>query len=235
MNRCSHCGAENNNSFYCKGCGRRLAQKKDVPRQAEHGESSMFWCEVKGVIESVLTNSSVVTQPVSEKTAFDLADISRSSGIYLVGESQWREISPKTEAKCFFSEISAVYILSIVVSITLVLILGDSIPHLPVKAFGGSFILFSFVSLFIFPLVKGVTPVAFYTKHCAPFVPETGSENKRSLKGDAPAAMMLFLYSVFYIVLIPFAVGVINLSKSDKKRPFPLALTNMDYLEKVEN
>ncbi|MBO4440706.1 hypothetical protein J5834_01135 [bacterium] len=234
MSLCSHCGAKNVNNFYCKGCGRPLTPEKKDPEHVERGESSMFWCEVEGVIESVLKNSALEAHSAPEEAAFDLAGISRISGIHLVGNSQWREISPKAEGGCFFSEIAAVYIFSFIVSIALILILGDSVPQLPFKAFGGSFILFSFVSLFVFPVVRGVTPVAFYARRSAPFIPEAGSENKRSLKDDAASAFMFFLYSVFYITLIPFAVGLINLSKQEKYRPFPLVLTKINYLEKVE-
>jgi len=234
MSLCSHCGAKNGNSFYCKGCGRPLASEKKVQERLDHGESSMFWCEVEGVIESVLKNSAVEAPSAPEETAFDLAGISRSSGIYLVGNSQWRKISPKAEAKCFFSEIAAVYILSFVVSAAFVLFSGVSAPQLLFRAFGGSFILFSFVSLFIFPLARGVTPAAFHARRCAPFVPEAGSENRRSVRGDAAAAFMLFLYSVFYITLIPFAAGLINMSKSEEYRPFPLVLTKISYMERVE-
>ena len=227
MTICPHCKSENNNFYYCKGCGRKITNVSR-PVTEKESPSSNFIEEVIDIIERNFI-SDVTMTTVSNPFRINLGQLSEEEGITLVGSEQWQEIRPKQQCNCFLGEIICIYIISVV--ITMVgFIAGAEGLETVFQLYAAAFLLLSFLVWFIVPYFTGFSPVSALLYNCSMF-----SYSNESTKNKASNLLTIFLFSTPYIFVVPFLYSLFKSGFSENYRPYPLSISEIKYLEKMES
>ena len=227
MTVCPHCKSENNNFYYCKGCGRKITNVLK-PAAKKDSQATNFIEEVIDIIERNFISDVTVTT-ISSPFRINLGELSEEEGITLLGSEQWQETRPKQQCNCFFGEIIATYIISAI--ITMVgFIAGAEGFETVFQLYAAAFLLLSFLVWFIVPYFTGFSPVSALLYKCSMF-----SSANESIKNKAQNLLTIFLFSIPYIFVVPFIYSLFKSGFSEDYRPFPLSISEIKFLEKMES
>ena len=229
MTLCPHCKSENNNFYYCKGCGRKLVftRKKS---ERENGVSTDFISEVINIIDEKSNPKSFYDAVRSNTMEISLEEISKDEGILLIDEEQWKNIPQKQQNSCFFGEIIFLYMLSAV--ITMVgYIAGADETGMILQLYASVFLLFSFIAWFLIPYFCGLSPMSSIMYHCSMFL-----LTDKSVKNKASNLFVMFLFSAIpYIFIFPFFYSLLKSKFSGSYRPLSFSISEIKYLEKIQS
>ena len=229
MTLCPHCKSENNNFYYCKGCGRKfvIAEKKSEKKE---GTSTDFISEVIDIIEKKSNPSSFYETVRSNTMEISLEEMSKDEGILLIDGEQWTEISSKRRNSCFLGEIFFIYILSAMVSMTAYIAGANEIAMI-FQTYASAFLLFSFVAWFLVPYFSGFSPIASVIYHCSMF-----NLKNKSVKNMASNLFSMFIFSAIpYIFVLPFLYSALRSKFSENYLPLSFSSSEINYLEKVQS
>lgn len=229
MISCPHCGYDNNNYFFCAGCGRSIPQAKQSKIFSRLPESSTrFLEEVVNTIEKVFyVDNSIHTTLDMNTQIINMSEISKESGIFIIDDAQWKDVEGKIKLSCFFGETALAYILSFVLSIIGV-VLGSAGLEMTFKLFFTCYILVSFLQWFIFPYMSGSTVVAFAGHRCGLFV-----DRKFSVRGRPGLLLILALFMSLHSFFPFFLFEYLLAAKIKSYVPLALKITGIDYLKKI--
>ena len=229
MTLCPHCKSENNNFYYCKGCGRKfvITEKKS---EKEKGTSTDFISEVIDIIEKKSNPSSFYEAVHSNTLEINLEEISKDEGILLIDGEQWTEITPKRRNSCFLWEIFFIYILSAMVSMATYIAGANEIVMI-FQLYASAFLMFSFLAWFLIPYFLGFSPVASVIYHCSMF-----NLKNKPVKNRLSNLFNMFIFSAIpYIFVFPFLYSAIRSKFSENYKPLSFSLSEIKYLEKVQS
>lgn len=225
---CRRCKYENNNYQYCCGCGRRLSSESEEKFEKLPEESPRFLDEVIDIIEAKSALSDFDLKQTPRRYVIDLKDISKSEGILLIGNEQWKTVGDKEKGKNFLSEFILIYFLTF---FTLMVSVAAGIDkfEMILKCYTVSFLLISFVFLFLLPYFFGFTIVAFlYGKYAL------CTKSHEFIRGRAKELFLLFIFSAIpSLFIFPFLFSIISLKVSKRYFPLALKMSEIDYLEKI--
>lgn len=229
MTLCPHCKSENNNYYYCKGCGRKFFPVR-TKSEKEKGTGTDFIDEVIDIIEKKSNSTSFYDAVGSNTLEISLEDISKDEGILLIDGEQWKDIPQKQQNGCFFSEIIFLYMLSAV--ITMVgYIAGADETGMIFQLYASVFLLFSFIVWFLIPYFGGLSPMSSVMYHCSMF-----RLTNKSVKSRASNLFSMFLFaSIPYIFVFPFFYSLLKSKFSENYRPLSLSISEIKYLEKIQS
>lgn len=227
MTLCPHCKSENNNFYYCKGCGRKIvfAKKKS---EKEKGIVTDFIGEVVDIIEKKSNPDSFYKAVSSNTVEISLEKISKDEGILLIDGGQWVNIPQKRQNDCFFGEIVFLYILSAVITMVGYIAGADEIGMI-LQLYASVFLLFSFVAWFLIPYFAGLSPMSSIMYHCSMF-----HVSDKSVKNRAYNLFLMFLFSAIpYIFIFPFFYSLLKSKFSENYKPLSFSISEIKYLEKI--
>jgi len=228
MISCPHCGFENNNYFFCAGCGRGIPVKKKSVFTKLPESSTRFLEEAVNTIERVFyTDNSIHTTLDMNTQLINMSEISKESGIFIIDDAQWKDVEGKIKLSCFFGETALAYILSFVLSLIGVM-LGSAGIEMTFKLFFTCYILVSFLQWFIFPYISGSTVVAFAGHRCGLFV-----DRKFSVRGRPGLLLILSLFMFLHSFVPFFLIEYLLAAKIKSYVPVALKITGIDYLKKI--
>lgn len=228
MMKCSHCDYVNTNYSFCAGCGRELALKEKAPFVKLPDSSTKFLTEVIKTIEKIFSPDEMMNATLDMDTQMiNMSDISKESGIFIIDDSQWKEVDAKVRLNSFFGETAVAYILSLILVLTGA-ILGPSGAEMTFKLFFTCYIFVSFLQWFIFPYLTGSTVTAFAGYRCSLFV-----DKKLSVRGKAGLLLILSIFMVLYSFVPFFLIEYVVASKIKCYVPVALKITGIDYLENI--
>ena len=227
MTICPHCKSKNNNSYYCKGCGRRITAISK-PQKKSESTPPKFIEEVIDIIETNFMISDVTMTTVSNTGSISLGDMLKEEGITLVGGEQWQDISPKQQCGCFFAELICIYIISAI--ITMVgFIAGANEIEMIFQLYASSFLALSLIVWFIVPYFTGFSPVSLVLYNCSMF-----TLLNESVKNRAKNLFTMFLCSsVPSIFILPFLYSLLKSRFSENYEPFAFSTSEIKYMEKT--
>jgi hypothetical protein len=228
MISCSHCGFENNNYFFCAGCGKTLTVRKKNVFSRLPESSTRFLEEVVNTIEKVFyVDNSIHTTLDMNTQIINMSEISKESGIFIIDDSQWKDVEGKIKLSCFFGETALAYILSFILSV-IGIFLGSAGFEMTFKLFFTCYILVSFLQWFIVPYLTGSTVVAFAGHRCGLFV-----DRKSSVRGRPGLLLMLSLFMSLHSLIPFFLIEYLLAAKIKSYVPVALKITGIDYLKHV--
>lgn len=229
MTICPHCKSENNNFYYCKGCGRKISVNLK-PEIREESSAPKFIEEVIDIIESNFISSDITITTISNTGGISLGDISKEEGITLVGSEQWHEITPKQLCSCFFGELSSIYIISLIITM-IGFIAGANKVEMIFQLYASVFLVLSLIVWFIVPYFSGFSPVSSILYNCSMF-----TSKDESVQNRAKNLFTMFLFSsIPYIFVLPFFYSLLKSRFSEKYEPFAFSISEIKYLEKIES
>ncbi len=224
---CSHCKSENNNFYYCKGCGRKLEQEHKTQAK-EIAQPHEFIEEVIDIIEKKFYPAELGSIIPMNSHQISLEEMSKDEGIFLIGSEQWREASQTTQNSCFFSEIFFLYMFSSIITMIGYIAGADSIEMI-FQLYVSVFLALSFTVWFIIPYFSGFSAVSSVMYRCSMFL-----SSGESVKNHAKPLFTIFLFSaVPYVFVIPFINSLIKSKFSAGYKPKPLSLSGINYMEKI--
>ena len=226
MTICPHCKSENNNFYYCKGCGRKIPL---TSKQEERKESSAsdFIEEVIDIIESKFISSDFTVTTISNIGSISLDEISKEEGITLVGSEQWQKIPDKQQNACFLGEMLSIYIMTAVITM-IGFIAGANDIKMIFQLYASAFLLLSFTEWFLVPYFSGFSLVSSLVYNCSMFT--YGDENMRNKTQNL---LMVFLFaSIPGIFIFPYFYSFLKSKISDNYKPLALSISEIQYLEK---
>lgn len=229
MTVCPHCKSTNNNFYYCRGCGRKIAVNSK-PSVRKESSSPRFIEEVIDIIERNFDYSDITISAPASTFGISLDEISRDEGILLIGNGQWKEISSKQQSACFFGEILCIYIISAI--ITMVgFIAGADGAEMIFQLYSSVFLVLSLIVWFIVPYFSGFSPIASILYNCSMFT----SDNE-SVGNKAKNLFTMFLFSsIPYLFVLPFFYSLLKSRFSENYTPLAFSSSEIKYLEKAEN
>lgn len=227
-NICGHCGYLNNNYFYCSGCGLELKKSAQKGFEKLPENSTVFLHEVKRTIDKMFPSQTTGAPSIQiNKTGLSIFEISKESGVFLIDNSQWKDVDHKMKVNCFYSDISLTYILSLLLSI--IAAYGSSAGSMIfLKIFFASYILSAFLLWFVFPFMTGVSAFSFLGYKCGMF-----KDSSTSVKGSVATLLVLFIIVMFYSFAPFFLIEYLVASKSDKYVPAAIKAAGVDYFLKI--
>ena len=228
MINCPHCGYDNNNYFFCAGCGRSIPVKKKSVFNKLPESSTKFLEEAVNTIERVFyIDNSIHTTLDMNTQIINMSEISKESGIFIIDDAQWKDVEGKVKLACFFGETALAYILSLILSLIGVFI-GSIGLEMTFKLFFTCYILVSFLQWFIVPYLTGSTVVAFAGHRCGLFI-----ERKFSVR-DHPAVLLIMALFMSLHSFVPFfLIEYLLAAKIKSYVPVALKITGIDYLRKI--
>ncbi|HSW60836.1 MAG TPA: hypothetical protein VLJ60_08560, partial [bacterium] len=157
----------------------------------------------------------------------NMSEISKESGIFIIDDSQWKDVEGKIKLSCFFGETALAYILSFILSV-IGIFLGSAGFEMTFKLFFTCYILVSFLQWFIVPYLTGSTVVAFAGHRCGLFV-----DRKSSVRGRPGLLLMLSLFMSLHSLIPFFLIEYLLAAKIKSYVPVALKITGIDYLKHV--
>ena len=142
MTTCPHCKSENNNFYYCRGCGRKIPLSPK-PEKRKESSSSDFIEEVIDIIESKFISSDFTMTNIANMGSISLDEISKEEGIILLGNEQWQEIPRRQQCACFFGETVSIYLMSAIITM-IGFIAGANDVRMVFQLYASAFLLLSF-------------------------------------------------------------------------------------------
>lgn len=229
MTICPHCKSENNNFYYCKGCGRKISFNSK-PEVRKESPAPDFIEEVIDIIESNFISSDITMTAVANIGSINLGEISKEEGIILVGNEQLREISPKQQCSCFFGELICIYIISSIITM-IGFIAGAKGFEMIFQLYASVFLVLSLIVWFIVPYFSGFSPVSSVLYNCAMF-----TAKDESVQNMTKNLFTMFLFSsIPYIFVLPFFYSLLKSRFSEKYEPLAFSISEIKYLEKIES
>ncbi len=227
---CSHCGLENNNKYFCKGCGHEILEKTVcVPVLPETNIN--FLDEVIDTLEETFP-------PVSEKQAdfvtqtpsMKIDDFISSEGTVMVENSYMLPISKKESFFAVFSENVMIMLFSVLFATAVKFIFPANLILLT-KVYFLSFALIGFLSWVVFPFLVGAPPLSMTFKRF--FIIKGVTE---TIKGDLTTSLLLWLTSfLFYSSLFGiFLEIIVFFSKGQKSESAMFYVTSVKYMKRKE-
>jgi len=228
MTTCPHCKSENNNFYYCHGCGRRIPFSSK-PKERKKSSSSDFIEEVIDIIESKFISDVTVTT-IANIGTISLDEISKEEGIILVGNDQWQEIPRKQQCACFFGEIFCISMISAIITM-IGFIAGANDAKMVFQLYASAFLLLSFTEWFLVPYFSGFSLVSSLLYNCSMFT--YGDEN---MKNKTKNLLMIFLFaSIPCIFVVPFLYSLLKSRFSESYIPLALSISEIKYLKKISS
>ena len=210
MTTCPHCKSENNNFYYCKGCGRKIPPVSK-PEERKKSSSSDFIEEVIDIIESKFLSSDVTVTTISHIGSISLDEISKEEGIILLGNEQWQEIPRRQQCACFFGEIVSIYMMSAIITM-IGFIAGANDFRMVFQLYASAFLLLSFTEWFLVPYFSGFSLVSLLLYNCSMFT--YGDENMKNKTQNL--LTMFLLASIPSMFVVPFLYSLLKSKLSDK-------------------
>ena len=229
MTTCPHCKSENNNFYYCKGCGRKIPLTSK-PEERKKSSSFNFIEEVIDIIESKFISSDFTMTNIANMGSISLDEISKEEGIILFGNEQWQEISRKQQNSCFFSEIISIYIMSSIITM-IGFIAGANDIKMIFQLYASAFLLLSFTELFLVPYFSGFSLVSSLLYNCSMF-----TYDDENMKNKTQNLLMMFLFaSILCIFVVPFLYSLLKSKLSENYTPLALSISEIKYLKKISS
>jgi len=229
MTVCPHCKSTNNNSYYCRGCGRKLVRKSAASLHEENPKMD-FIGEVIDIIEKNSDTTGIKNIVGCNTLEISLEEISKEEGILLIDGGQWKEIPQKRQNSCFFSETVFIYLLSAIITMS-GYIAGANAFEMLCQLYASVFLLLSFLTWFLIPCFTGISPVSSVLYGCSMFM-----QTNKTVKNRASNLFTLFLFaSVPSLFILPFLISMIRSAVSEKYRPVALSSSEIRYLAKVSS
>ena len=229
MTVCPHCKSTNNNFYYCKGCGRKIASNTK-PAVRKESSSPRFIEEVIDIIERNFDYSDITISAPASTFGINLGEISKDEGILIIGSGQWQEIPPKQQCGCFFGELTCIYLISAIITMVGFIAGADGLEMI-FQLYASVFLVLSLIVWFIVPYFSGFSPVASILYNCSMFT----SENE-STKNKAKNLFTMFLFSsIPYLFVLPFFYSLLKSRLSESYVPLAFSSSEIKYLEKAEN
>lgn len=227
MSTCPHCGSLNNNYRYCRGCGRKLVAENKPRTVQNNSQAPQFIEEVINIIEENFYDPEQLV--TSGKITLNLAEISREEGIFIIDGEQWKKTSQKQQTACFLSETTFVYLFSALITMA-GYIAGANDFETIFQLYAAVFLTLSCVIWFLIPCFSGFSVISPLLYRCSMF----SAENK-SVKGCFKSLFTMFLFSsVPYLFVFPFFFALIKSKLDPNYRPLPFLVSEINYLEKIE-
>ena len=229
MTTCPHCKSENNNFYYCKGCGRKIPLTSK-PEERKKSSSFNFIEEVIDIIESKFISSDFTMTNIANMGSISLDEISKEEGIILFGNEQWQEISRKQQNSCFFSEMISIYIMSSIITM-IGFIAGANDIKMIFQLYASAFLLLSFTELFLVPYFSGFSLVSSLLYNCSMF-----TYYDENMKNKTQNLLMMFLFaSILCIFVVPFLYSLLKSKLSENYTPLALSISEIKYLKKISS
>ena len=229
MTTCPHCKSENNNFYYCKGCGRKIPLTSK-PEERKKSSSFNFIEEVIDIIESKFISSDFTMTNIANMGSISLDEISKEEGIILFGNEQWQEISRKQQNSCFFSEMISIYIMSSIITM-IGFIAGANDIKMIFQLYASAFLLLSFTELFLVPYFSGFSLVSSLLYNCSMF-----TYDDENMKNKTQNLLMMFLFaSILCIFVVPFLYSLLKSKLSENYTPLALSISEIKYLKKISS
>ena len=229
MTTCPHCKSENNNFYYCRGCGRKIPLTSK-PEERKKSSSFNFIEEVIDIIESKFISSDFTMTNIANMGSISLDEISKEEGIILLGNEQWQEISRKQQNSCFFSEIISIYIMSSIITM-IGFIAGANDIKMIFQLYASAFLLLSFTELFLVPYFSGFSLVSSLLYNCSMF-----TYDDENMKNKTQNLLIMFLFaSIPCIFVVPFLYSLLKSKFSENHIPLALSISEIKYLKKISS
>lgn len=229
MTTCPHCKSENNNFYYCKGCGRKIPLTSK-PEERKKSSSFNFIEEVIDIIESKFISSDFTMTNIANMGSISLDEISKEEGIILFGNEQWQEISRKQQNSCFFSEMISIYIMSSIITM-IGFIAGANDIKMIFQLYASAFLLLSFTELFLVPYFSGFSLVSSLLYNCSMF-----TYDDENMKNKTQNLLMMFLFaSILCIFVVPFLYSLLKSKLSENYTPLAISISEIKYLKKISS
>ena len=204
MTTCPHCKSENNNFYYCKGCGRKIPLTSK-PKNRTESSSSDFIEEVIDIIESKFISSDVTVTTISNFGSISLDEISKEEGIILLGNEQWQEIPRRKQCSCFFCEIATLYAISAIITL-IGYNAGANNFKMVLQFYASAFLLLSFIELFLVPYFSGFSLASLLVYKSSMF-----TYSDENMKNKTQNLLTFFLLaSIPSIFIIPFFYSLLK-------------------------
>ena len=229
MTICPHCKSTNNNFYYCRGCGRKIAAGTK-PAVRKESSSPRFIEEVIDIIERNFDYSDITISAPASTFGINLGEISKDEGIFIIGGEQWQEIPTKQLCGCFFGELTCIYLISAIITMVGFIAGADGLEMI-FQLYASVFLVLSLIVWFIVPYFSGFSPVASVLYGCSMFT--SGNE---STKNKAKNLFTMFLFSsIPYLFVLPFFYSMLKSRFSENHIPLAFSASEIKYLEKADN
>ena len=229
MTICPHCKSENNNFYYCRGCGRKIPF---ISKQEKRNESSSsdFIEEVIDIIESKFISSDFTMTNIANMGSISLDEISKEEGIILLGNEQWQEIPRRQQCACFFGGMVSIYLMSAIITM-IGFIAGANDVKMVFQLYASAFLLLSFTEWFLVPYFSGFSLVSSLLYNCSMF-----TYRDENMKNKTQNLLMMFLFaSIPGIFVVPFLYSLLKSKLSENYIPLALSISEIKYLKKISS
>jgi len=223
---CSHCGLNNNNKYFCKGCGCELKEKEiSIPTLPE--TNTNFLDEVIDTLEQTFPISSEKQIDFENNPTMKIDDFISSEGTIMIENHYLEPVENKESFFSVFYENLMITFFSILFALCVKFIFLANLI-LFIKVYFLSFALIGFLTWVVFPFIFGASPLSIPKRF---FIIKGITE---TIKSDIATSLLLWLtsflfYSSFFGIFLELIIFYLKGKKSESAMFY---VTSVKYMKK---